>query len=142
MQEAEQAGRLIQIPRAGAIDATNEFFGSLAQRGHEPLLEKAKGTISFELTNGKRVERWLVAVDRGDVGVSRRNVRADCRVRVRKDLFDAIVAGKTNGMAAFLRGALTIDGEYDLMAVFQRVFPGPPAKRVKRRTGKTGRPGS
>jgi putative sterol carrier protein len=128
---------LIQIPRADISNATGEFFDSLAQRGHEPLLEKAKGTIGFELTDGKRVERWLVELKGGDVGVSRRNIRADCRVRVKKDLFDEIVVGKANGMAAFLRGALAIEGQYELMAVFQRVFPGPPAKRARRRGGAT-----
>jgi putative sterol carrier protein len=117
-------------------DATAEFFGALAQSGHEPLLEKAKGTVSFELTNGKRVERWLVAVDNGDVNVSRRNAKADCTVRVKKDLFEAIVAGEANAMAAVLRGAVAIEGEMQLVALFQRVFPSPPAKRARRRNGR------
>jgi putative sterol carrier protein len=119
-------------------DATAEFFDALAQSGHEPLLEKAKGTVSFELTNGKQVERWLVAVDDGDVTVSRRNTKADCTVRVKKDLFEAIAAGEANAMAAFLRGEVAIAGEMELMALLQRVFPGPPTKRPRRRNGGSG----
>ena len=34
--------------------ATTEFFEGLSTRGHEPLLETTKGTISVDLTkNGK-----------------------------------------------------------------------------------------
>src|SRR5438874_1773873 len=51
-------------------DATAEFFDALSQSGHEPLLEKAKGTVSFELTNGTRVECWLVTLENGDVKAS------------------------------------------------------------------------
>ena len=36
---------------------TAEFFNDLSVRGHEPLLEKATGTIRFELTNG-RLAGW------------------------------------------------------------------------------------
>ena len=40
-------------------DATTDFFSALEARGHEPLLEKATGTLRFDLTNGKRTARWL-----------------------------------------------------------------------------------
>jgi len=116
-------------------DATAEFFDALSQSDHEPLLEKAKGTVSFELTNGTRVECWLVTLENGDVNVSRKNAKADCTVRVNKDLFEAIAAGQANAMAAFLRGEVAIDGDMELMALFQRVFPGPPTKRPRRQNG-------
>lgn len=45
-------------------DANAEFFQGLGSRGHEPLLEKATGTIRFDLADGTRTDRWLVtAVD-------------------------------------------------------------------------------
>src|SRR5437667_1683334 len=121
-------------------DATAEFFDALSQSGHEPLLEKAKGTVSFELTNGTRVECWLVTLENGDVNVSRKNAKADCTVRVNKDLFEAIAAGEANAMAAFLRGEVAIDGDMELMALFQRVFPGPRGRSPGPRTaGGSGR---
>ena len=33
-------------------DATTEFFQELAERGHEPALEKATGTLRFDLSDG------------------------------------------------------------------------------------------
>ena len=33
-------------------DAATAFFEDLARRGHEPLLEKTRGTVSIELTDG------------------------------------------------------------------------------------------
>src|SRR6266550_3689711 len=116
-------------------DATAEFFGALGKRGHEPLLEKAKGTVKFELADGKRVDRWLLSVDNGDITVSRKASRADCTVRANKELFDGIAGGKVNATAAVLRGALTIDGDVELMVLLQRLFPSPLARPPGRRNG-------
>jgi len=120
-------------------DATAEFFGALTQRGHVPALEKAKGTVRIELAEGKHIDRWLIAVDKGDLSVSRRNVGADCTIRVDKALFERIVDGEVNATAAVLRGAVTIDGDMELLVQLQKLFPGPPTKRRRRRNGANGR---
>jgi hypothetical protein len=48
-----------------------------------------------------------------------------------KGLFDEIVQGKANATAALLRGAvsLTVGGprQLEVLMLFQRLFPGPPA---------------
>jgi putative sterol carrier protein len=120
-------------------DATTEFFGALVERGHEPLLEWAKGTVRFELADGKRVDRWHLVVNKGDLAVSRRNARAECTFRADKALFDRIAAGEANATAAVLRGAVIIDGDMELLVQLQKLFPGPPAKRRRRRNGASGR---
>jgi putative sterol carrier protein len=120
-------------------DATAEFFGSLTQRGHVPMLEKAKGTVRFELVDGKRTDRWLLVVDKGDLAVSRRNAGADCTLRTDKALFDRIVDGEVNAAAAVLRGAVTIDGDMELLVQLQKLFPGPPPRRRRSRNGAGGR---
>jgi putative sterol carrier protein len=107
-------------------EATTEFFERLGRGGHEPLLEKAHGRIRFELANGKSVERWLVVVDGGDVDVSHKNGQTDCTLRASQALFDEIVRGRENAMAAVLRGAIELDGDPELVLLFQRLFPGPP----------------
>ena len=54
-------------------DATAEFFDALVERGHEPLLEKETVTVRFDLKQGKKTDRWLVSVVKGDLAVSRQN---------------------------------------------------------------------
>jgi hypothetical protein len=117
-------------------DPTAKFFGALAELGPDPLLERANGTIRFDLRDGKRVDRWLVSLENGEVTVSRGGGDADCVVHADKALFDEIAVGKENGTAAVLRGAVTIDGEMELMMVLRRVFPGPPARRARSRNGR------
>jgi putative sterol carrier protein len=107
-------------------DATKGFFEGLASR-HEPLLENTKGTLRFELANGKAKERWLVSIDKGDVSVSHGNSKADCTIRASRALFDDVAAGEVNAMAALLRGAIEVEGDSELLVVFQRLFPGPAA---------------
>jgi putative sterol carrier protein len=114
-------------------DSTAEFFEGLARRGHEPLLEKATGTMRFDLGDGKKIERWLVAVTKGDVVVSRRNVRADAVVSADKALFDRIARGEANALAAMLREEVGVEGDLRLVVAFQRLLPGPPRSRRRRR---------
>jgi putative sterol carrier protein len=114
-------------------DATAEFFDELKKRGHEPLLEKATGTVRFDLEHGARTEHWLVAVKRGDIVVSRENVEADCVLRTERELFDLVVGGGMNAMAAMLRGAMSVEGDRELLVLFQRLFPGPPSSKLKPR---------
>lgn len=119
-------------------DPTSEFFDALGRRGHEPLLEKATGTVRFDLRNGKQVDRWLVTVKKGDVAVSRRNAQADSVVTADRALFDGIASGRTNVLAAMLRGEMGVAGDIRLLVAFQRLLPGPPRAR-KRRTSASAR---
>lgn len=107
-------------------DVTTEFFRGLETRGHEPRLEKVKGTLRFDLTNGKRAARWLVEIDKGDISISHKNAKADCVVRADRRLFDGIAGGEVNAFAAVLRGTIGIQGNPELLVMFQRLFPEPP----------------
>jgi putative sterol carrier protein len=113
-------------------DATADLFGALVERQHEPLLEKATGTVRFDLKDGRKTDRWLVSVVKGDLTVSRQNLRADCVVTADKSLFDGIASGKTNAMAALLRGAMGVEGDVQLLVLFQRLLPGPLRSRRPR----------
>jgi putative sterol carrier protein len=120
-------------------DATANFLHELSRRGHEPLLEKATGTIRFDLVDVTGTDRWLVTLDRGEVSVSRKNVAADCVVRADKTLFDGMARGEVNGMAAYLRGELIAEGDPELLVLIQRVLPGRAPRRARRRNTGRGR---
>ena len=119
------------------MDAVELFFEELGSRGHEPRLEKAEGSLRFEVSEGKRTERWLVTVKKGDVEVSRRNASADLVLRAPRPLFGRLVRGRANAMAAVLRGELIIEGfAPELLVLFQRLLPRPKdARRMGRKAG-------
>jgi hypothetical protein len=71
-------------------NATARFFGSLEARGHEPRLEKVRASPRFDLENGRKRNRWHVAVDTGEIAVSHKNVHADCIGRADSSVFDGI----------------------------------------------------
>jgi putative sterol carrier protein len=110
-------------------DATTDFFDRLAAQGHEPALKRVRGTLRFDLRDGKRTARWLVAIARGDVTVSRRSGKADCVVRTERALFDGVVSGEVNALAAILRGEIELEGDRGMLLPFQRLFPGPVRSR-------------
>jgi putative sterol carrier protein len=117
-------------------DSATQFFDGLVSRGHEPLLAKASGTLRFDLVAGRKTERWLVEVKKGDIAVSRRNAPADCVVRGDRALFERIAGGRENATAALLRGAVEVEGTVGLLVLFQKLFPGPPRSRARKRKQK------
>jgi putative sterol carrier protein len=115
-----------------AKDPTTEFFEGLSRRGHEPLLERMTGTFRFDLVREGKTSRWLVAVTKGDLAVSRQNRKADCVVHAERQLFDRLAGGEQNAMAAILRGELVLDGDVTRLVLLQRLFPGPASSRRSR----------
>lgn len=108
-------------------DATAEFFNELETRGHDPALEKARGTLRFDITDGgKRPAHWLVTIDKGNVAVSRGKADANCVVRADRTLFDGMARGEVHPLAAVLRGSVGAEGDLRLFVLFQRLFPGAP----------------
>ena len=116
-------------------DSIAEFFAELGRRGHEPLLEKARGSARFDIADGRRTERWLVKIDKGDLRVSRRNAAADCILRVDRPSFERAVAGKLNLMAAVLRGEVIVGGDPRLLVLLRRLFL-KPSRRGRPRTAR------
>jgi predicted lipid carrier protein YhbT len=110
-------------------DDVVEFFEELGRRGHEPLLAKVTGRVRFDLVDGGRTDRWLVAVDKGDITVRHEGGQADCRIRAERALFERLCRGEENAMAAVLRGALVCTGDVELLYAIQRIFPGPPREQ-------------
>jgi putative sterol carrier protein len=113
-------------------DPTARFFETLGEHSYEPLLRKATGSTRFDLVAGRKTDRWLVTVDKGDIAVTRQGGHADCVLRAQKAMFDKVAAGKLNAVAAVLRGDIQVEGDWRLLVRMQRLFPGPRAARRRR----------
>ena len=98
------------------------FFEQVAGRRHEPLLENATGVLRIDLSEDDRTDRWFIAVDRGDVTVSQTERAADGTLLMDAALFDRMTRGEVNAMAAVLRGDIGIDGDLELVVMFQRLI--------------------
>jgi putative sterol carrier protein len=110
--------------------ATSEFFDGLAAGGPEPRLARTTGSVRFDLTRGDTTEHWRVDIRRGAVGIARTADPADCVVRTDARMFDDLVRGRANAMAALLRGQLLADGKPELLILFQRLFPAPTGRKM------------
>jgi putative sterol carrier protein len=103
---------------------TEEFFHQLAT-SPPPTLKKMSATIRFDVEDGPTTKHWLLMIDHGTVQVSHRKAKADAAARISRNLFERILAGEANTMAAALRGEISMEGDPELMVAFQRLMPGP-----------------
>jgi hypothetical protein len=109
---------------------TENFFEELSRRGHEPRLRRMTATVRFNISDGGRTAHWRVEIAQGDIRVSRDSGKGCCGISANRAVFDGIVTGQVNAIAAMLRGALWIDGDRETWILVQRLLPGPyPARR-------------
>jgi SCP-2 sterol transfer family len=123
-------------------DATPPLLETLGKRGSDdPLLAKARGTVRFDIVNGRGrgTESWLVRFDKGNIKVSRGAGTADTVFRASRDVFDDLGTGKDNAFTARLRGAIDVEGDMRLAVLFQRLLPNPPSsgRGRARRSGRS-----
>jgi putative sterol carrier protein len=109
-------------------DPTADFFESLRARATEPLLHDAEGVLRFDVVDGDRTDHWFVAMDKGNIAVSKQDGTADSIIRADKRTFDRVVTGDMNALAAALRGEIDVGGDPTLLVLFQRLLPGPPRR--------------
>jgi len=103
-------------------DAVTAFFEDLGNRGYEPLLRSVSAVARFDLVSGKTTERWLLTIQKGNLSVSHRNVRADAVIRLSRDLFEAVASGRTTLLPAMLRGEVVLEGDYRLMILIRKLL--------------------
>jgi hypothetical protein len=107
---------------ASMADATTDFFDALNRRGHEPMLTRLQATLRWDIVDGDRIEHRLVTIDRGDIRVASSDEPADCVITAALAVCNDVVRGRTSGLAALLRGAVTLEGDPELMVLAQRLF--------------------
>jgi hypothetical protein len=116
--------------RAGFVAATadpvTQFFAALDQPGHLATLEGDSTAIRFDVLDGKKIERWHVSITRGEAAVTHSSGPADATVRIDRRHLEAMVTGRLNAQAAFLRGLYECEGSVGALMTFQRCLPGPP----------------
>jgi hypothetical protein len=113
-------------PVTAAADPVTQFFAALNEPGHLATFEGDSAAVRFDVLGGKKVERWHVSIANGDVTVTRSTAPADATVRIDRQHLEAMVAGRLNAQAAFLRGLFACEGSVGALMMFQRCLPGPP----------------
>ncbi|PWR12117.1 hypothetical protein DKT68_03900 [Micromonospora acroterricola] len=113
-------------------EVTERFFESLPARAPEILGGLADGTLQIDLTTDNMTEHWLVRMRPGSVNVSRNRGPADAIWYSSTALFDRLVTGEAQGVAAVLRNESTFSGNVVLFLAFRRFFPDPPGTRDPR----------
>src|SRR4051795_4077749 len=106
-------GRAPMTPTSAA-----EFFDNLSRRGHEPLLNRVRATVRFDITGGDRIEHRLVTIDRGDIRVAVSDEPADCMIIAGRAVCDDVVSGRTSALAALLRGEAAVEGDPELVGLW------------------------
>jgi putative sterol carrier protein len=113
-------------------DPTTEFFNMLERRQHERFLVKMAGTIRFDLAGEHETQHWFLEISDGDLSVSRDTRAADLVVRADRGLFNKIVTGEANILAAWLRNQVIYEGNPQLARFLEQILPGPPGSRHPR----------
>jgi len=104
-------------------DPTSDFFDGLRQPGTR--LGNVTARIRVDLDRGRATDHWLVAIEKGNVSISRKNVKADATLHTDKEVFDRLALGEASPLASMLRGLVQAEGDTELIVLFQGLFPAP-----------------
>jgi putative sterol carrier protein len=114
------------------------YFERLAASGYQPLLHRVTGTLRFDIDQNDGIShRWYVTIDYGHLTVRRDEdgratneaaVPADCTLAADEGEFLRILSGQDSFAAAFVRGAITVKGDYTLAQNIRRFSP--PAQTI------------
>lgn len=110
-------------------EAIERFFASLPARAPAVLHGPTSGTFQIDLTTQELTEHWLVELGPGRVRVTRESRPADAVWTSSKELFERLVTGRTQSIAALFRNEATFSGNVVLFLAFRRFFPDPPGTR-------------
>ncbi|MEV1154012.1 SCP2 sterol-binding domain-containing protein [Micromonospora chokoriensis] len=117
-------------------EAAERFFESLPARAPDVLGGLTDGTLQIDLGTDHQTDHWLVRMRPGSVQVSRERGPADAIWYSSAALFDRLISGEAQSVAAVLRNESTFSGNVVLFLAFRRFFPNPPGTRDPRETAR------
>jgi hypothetical protein len=102
------------------------------------MLRRVSATVRWDILDGDRTEHRLLRIDHGDLRVAVSGEPADCVIVAERAVCDDVVSGRTSALAALLRGAAAVEGEFELMVLAQRLFPRAPGASAGRAVAPAG----
>ncbi|WP_319460413.1 SCP2 sterol-binding domain-containing protein [Micromonospora sp. RTP1Z1] len=113
-------------------EATEQFFASLPARARMVLRGSISGILQVDLATGNRTDHWLVELKPGSARVTQGRGPADAVWSSSADLFERLVTGRAQAIAATFRNEATFSGNVVLFLAFRAFFPDPPGTRDPR----------
>ncbi|RIV29825.1 glycogen debranching N-terminal domain-containing protein [Micromonospora radicis] len=108
------------------VERLNGFFSDLTTSSVGRLPTTPTGLLRFDFVAAEcETTTWFVRLDNGRASARRDGDRADCRVEMRPDAFERLLAGDDQIVAMLFRGVVSIEGELALLLLFQRLLPLP-----------------
>jgi hypothetical protein len=108
-------------------ESTESYFDRLATHGYQPLLHRASGTMRFDIDRGPEGhQQWQLTIRQGEVDVRRGYGDvddADCVIAGPEAEFHSIFDGRDSFAAAFVRGAIRVDGDHTFAQNLRRLSP-------------------
>jgi hypothetical protein len=104
--------------------SADDFFAGLNRLGFVPALATTRRRIRLDVSEGLCTQHWMVAIEDGRVRVTRENDDdVNAVLELEQALLDDVVRGRTNLMAARLRGEVGIRGTLEPIAMFGWLVP-------------------
>ena len=101
-------------------ESVQEFFDTLPSKVDK---EGTKGITNSYLFEIKDVGTWHVAVNNGDVTVTKGEQDADVRIGMSEEIFQKLIAGKQNPMTAVMTGKIKVKGNMGAASKLQKILP-------------------
>ena len=100
------------------------LLDALALRSREQPAAAFDGLIRIDVVdNAATAEQWYLQCVKGVVTVALEGDEPDCVIAGDQATLAAVLSGSANPMAAVLRGALAVGGQYILLVGLRRLFP-------------------
>lgn len=103
-----------------------QFFASVPARASTILRGPVVGAIQIDLTRGNETTHWFVRMKPCTAEVSRSRGPAEATWNSSEELFERLITGHTQAIAALLRNESTFTGNVVLFLAFRLFFPDQP----------------